>query len=180
MGDESNKKQIPYGQALRVIGRQLDAQVIRRIILEEESGGFNVQLDPTHDAAGRPTRFTWDYLQSVFILQAVNRQLGPPSTLHPASPHLPGSWEDVLRTVGAELDGERAMQIRIELISDDMMVTYLRSGVSNPADAPLRRRVYQGADLDRLLERAKDRRRELQEGRRASAPEGPEDDATVL
>lgn len=124
-----------YEEALRVIGRQLDAEPAYGLRIDEDPEGFCVQYKPTMDGEDmRSVHFTWGRLQDLAVFNTAGRGLVRKRGRYS------GVWEQFanghqgfFRTLGLRLDREIARDLHVREDSDGIHVTYAHEKDGNRA-----------------------------------------------
>lgn len=160
MALERSGERLTYEQALRVIGRHLDAEPAHDISVTEVADGFTVRSHSSGDRAdARTVHFTRDRLRDLVIFQASGR--GSPRRHHRHQgiwTNFPHGHEDFFRALGHALDRERARSVSVEEQPDGIAVTYVAADPENPPHSRDVRTVMRENEIQNLLNAAQRRR----------------------
>lgn len=150
-----NENKLQYEQALRAIGRHLDAEPIYQISMTESPDGFVVRSQQSgHGAESRSIEFGWERLHDLVILQTAGRGLRRRRPRHAGLwANFPNGHEDYFRALGHVLDEEGASGLQVDEIPEGIAVSYDRPGRSER-----HRMTMQRADVEQMLRDAQSRR----------------------
>jgi hypothetical protein len=133
----------PYQEYLRAIGRYIDCQVYRHILLIQTDHGFILRVclnkHGTIQAIGVDLTVI-DLLNLINGYQAARGQ----SASAIATPLFPTGYEDFLRALGFELDQALATNIQLVELSEGLLVSY---NIIGEAGQTTHREVLFDADL---------------------------------
>lgn len=123
-------EKVEYEQALRVIGRHLDAEPAYHISVMEVPDGFAVRAHPSNQQAeGRTIHFGWDRVRDLAIFQTAGRGLRRRKPRHSGMwANFPNGHEDFFRALGHTLDVEHASSLSIDEVAEGIDITYMRPG----------------------------------------------------
>ena len=160
MAMELPDERLTYEQALRVIGRHLDAEPAHDISVTEVADGFTVRSHPSRERSdARTVCFTRDRLRDLVIFQASGR--GSPRKHHRHQgiwTNFPHGHEDFFRALGHTLDRERASGVAVEEQPDGIAVSYVAADPENPPHTRNVREVMRESEIRNLLSAAQRRR----------------------
>lgn len=151
-----------YEQALRVIGRFLDAEPSYHLSVVEVADGFTVSSNSSRfNADGRTIQFTWDRLNDLLVYHSAGRGLHRRHHRHRGIwADFPNGHEDFFRALGFNLDSESARGLTVDEAPEGITVSYLRPDRSHGDGESFESRetVMQKEEIQKLLEAAQARR----------------------
>ncbi|HZU12701.1 MAG TPA: hypothetical protein VFB58_07660 [Chloroflexota bacterium] len=153
----ANHKTLQYEQALRAIGRHLDAEPVYQISMTEGPDGFVVRSQQSGRGPGtRSIEFGWDRLNDLVILQKAGRGLRKRPPRHAGLwANFPNGHEDYFRALGHILDAEGASGLKVDEVPEGIAVSYDRrvDGRTERQETTMHR-----ADVEEMLREAQSRR----------------------
>lgn len=145
--DPWDAARVTYENGLRTLGRFLDQEVADEILIDERPEGFAVRYSGQGQRNRPQTRtFTWESLSNLAVFHAAARGLRPAAG--------PGSFEDVLRTLGHICDQEAVRDLSLRQEDGGMLLAYYAAGTPQKS-------YYSAGDLNALSRQARSRRRHL-------------------
>ncbi len=155
---DTNRERVPYQATLRAIGAHMDDIDASRINLLEVADGFMVR----YEGKGTDGELAVVHLRHTDLLSLTHelerKRKRRPFSLFQANQEPGGSYENILRALGFELDQAEAYSLLIDELDDGMIVTYQYLRPSEGFQAR-KRMVILGTDaMEAVIESAKDRR----------------------
>jgi hypothetical protein len=160
MADTEAQVRAPYEQALRVIGRFLDAEPTYHLSVVEDVDGFIVRAHSSRfKSDGRTVNFTWDRLNDLLVYHTAGRGLSRRPHRHRGLwDDFPNGHEDFFRALGHDLDEESAVGLSVDEVPEGITVSYRRPRSSGADDYETVNTVMRKEEIQRLLEAAQARR----------------------
>ncbi|HEX6506830.1 MAG TPA: hypothetical protein VF221_04285 [Chloroflexota bacterium] len=162
MSETEQQTQVSYEQALRVIGRYLDAEPTYHLSVVEVADGFTVRSHASRfKSDGRTVQFTWDRLNDLLVYHTAGRGLSRRHHRHRGIwADFPNGHEDFFRALGFQLDSENASSLTVDEVPEGVTVSYMRPDKSAAADAEFEtcHTVMRKAEIQAMLETAQARR----------------------
>lgn len=157
---EHPTEQLSYEQALRVIGRHLDAEPAHHISVMEVADGFTVRSHPSQQRSdARTVHFSWERLRDLFIFQASGRGCQRKHHRHQGMwQNFPHGHEDFFRALGHIIDRDKATSVTVDELPEGIAVSYI---VTDPDNPPYAQKVYavmREGEIQTMLEAAQKRR----------------------
>jgi hypothetical protein len=160
MVNEQNEDTLNYEQALRIIGRHLDAEPAYHVSILEVEDGYTVRYQPAqHQAQDRTVHYSHSRLRDLFVFHVAGR-----GCLKRRGRHLgiwgnfPSGHEDFFRAMGAALDREGACSLTVDELAEQVQISYVRTQPDDPLRTEKRRAVFGESDIRAMVEEAKLRR----------------------
>lgn len=149
-----------YEQALRVIGRHLDAEPAYHVSILEVEDGFTVRYQTTlHRLESRTVHFSSEKIQDLYVFQTFGRGAPPRRDRHEGMwANFPDGHQEFLRSLGFLLDCEGARSLAVDELEDEVRVTYVKPSPDNPYRSEKRELCFREADIRRMVGQARDRR----------------------
>lgn len=161
MGINQQEETLSYAQALRAIGRHLDAEPAYHVSILEVDDGFTVRYQPTQHRFDRRTiHFGADRLRDLLVFQSAGRGCGRKNDRHRQMwTKFPDGHEEFLRALGFLLDHEGATNLTLDELPEEVRVTYVRAEHDNPMRAEKCDATYHEPEIRALVQAARLRRR---------------------
>lgn len=123
-----------YEQALRVIGRHLDAEPAYHLSVLEVDDGFTVRYQiGQHQSGARTVHFTCDRLHDLYVFNSAGRGVNRKQDRHQ------GIWgkfvnghQNFFRALGHLLDNDHAQSLTIDELPEGVQISYVRPDVNDP------------------------------------------------
>jgi hypothetical protein len=149
-----------YEQALRVIGRHLDAEPSYHVSILEVEDGFVVRyFTAQHRTDSRSVHFTWERLNDLLVFQTAGRRVGSRRHRHEGMwAKFPNGHQDFFRALGHTLDEEHASNLSVEEVDEGVQVSYVCKDPSNRLVSQKTHQLMKMADIQAALEAAQARR----------------------
>ena len=160
MADAVDQARASYEQALRVIGRFLDAEPTYHLSVVEVADGFTVRSQSSRfKSDGRTVQFTWDRLNDLLVYHTAGRGLNRRHHRHRGIwAEFPNGHEDFFRALGFNLDSEAAGSLTVDEVPEGVTVSYLRPDPEKSGEFETCHTVMRKAEIQKLLEAAQARR----------------------
>ncbi len=162
MSDTEPQSRVPYEQALRIIGRYLDAEPSYRLQVVESDDGFTVQSGSSRfSSVGRTDQFSWARLNDLLIYHTASRGLSRRRHRHSGIwDDFPNGHEDFFRALGFNLDRESGGNLSVDEVPEGITVSYRRPRSLNEGQETVEtvHTVMHKDEIQRLLEAAQARR----------------------
>lgn len=166
-------QRLPYGVALRVIGRHLDAEPTYHLNLLEVADGFVVRTHPSRFRSdARTEQYGWERLHDLVVFHMAGRGCLRRRPRHSGIwANFPNGHEDFFRALGHRLDGESASSLSVEEMPDGVDVSYMRPAEGDVLRLEKAHFLLANTDIEQMLEEAR-RRRTPVEPRASSGTSG--------
>jgi hypothetical protein len=162
MSEVEQQVRVSYEQALRVIGRFLDAEPTYHLSVVEVADGFTVRSQSSRfKSDGRTIQFTWDRLNDLLVYHTAGRGLNRRHHRHRGIwADFPNGHEDFFRALGFNLDNESAGSLTVDEVPEGVTVSYLRPNTASGGNSEFEtcHTVMRQAEIQKLLEAAQSRR----------------------
>jgi hypothetical protein len=160
MAGEEQIDRIPYQRALRVIGRNLDAEPAYHVSILEVADGFTVRSHQArHRTDGRIVHFKWDRLHDLLIFHTAGRDSARRRHRHQGIwANFPSGHEDFFRALGFTLDTENANSLSVDEVPEGIAVSYMRPTPGNALSYEKCHIVYHKQEIETMLTVAQERR----------------------
>jgi hypothetical protein len=159
---DGEQPRVKYEQALRVIGRYLDAEPTYHLSVVEVPDGFTVESRSSRfKSDGRTVQFTWDRLNDLLVYHTAGRGLSRRHHRHRGIwADFPNGHEDFFRALGFQFDSEGATNVSVDEVPEGVTVSYTRppaagKGAGEPEPQKI---VMHKAEIQGMLEAAQARR----------------------
>jgi len=150
---------ITYTNALRALGRYLDAERAYLATILEVDNGFSVRFQTSlHQTDGRSHFFSWERLADLLIYNSAGRGLRGRKTWPGMWPSVPSGRQDLYRALGTKLDAEEAASVTVDEQSGQIDMSYVRRNPDNRLGTEKRHDVIPEGTFDQLIEWAQTRR----------------------
>lgn len=158
--ENSPDDRVGYEPALRVIGRQLDAEPAYHVSILEVVDGFAVRSHPAaHRSDGRTVHYSWDRLRDLVTFQTAGRGVPRRRSRHSGMwGNFPNGHEDFFRALGHELDEQRASSLTVDEIPEGVTVSYIRPDAHGSLNYEKYHTLMKREDIEVLLRAAQSRR----------------------
>jgi hypothetical protein len=156
----ATRDDMTYEEALRVIGRHLDAEPAYYVDIRETSGGFDVhyQVAPQRGDV-HINHFSWDRLRDLVIFFTSGRGLPRKKGRYQGMwANLPNGHQGFLRAIGHGFDAEGATDVRVQEVDDGVVLSYRRSQADAKAIAETVERSISEAEVLSIVAAAESRR----------------------
>jgi hypothetical protein len=160
MAAEMPQERVGYEQALRVIGRQLDAEPSYHLSILEVADGFTVRYQPSQQRSdAHSVHYSWERLRDLNVFQAAARGIKRKrGRYHAMWAKFPNGHQDLLRSLGATLDRDRASSLSVDEVPEGIAVSYLRPDPGNTLRSQKAHQILRDEDVQGILEEAQHRR----------------------
>jgi hypothetical protein len=160
MTTRRGKDAMSYEEALRVIGRHLDAEPTYDVTIAELDDGFTVRYRPAvHRADEFINHFTWERLRDLVVFFSSGRGLvrkrGRYQGIWATLPH---GHQGFLRALGNRLDGDQACCLHLEEVPGGVEVSYMRPDLQDRGDMEQIQYLVSEAEIKSMQDSAERRR----------------------
>ncbi|GAC1322080.1 MAG: hypothetical protein NVS2B16_13390 [Chloroflexota bacterium] len=158
--EQRAEKPLTYEEALRVIGRQLDAEPAYHVSILEVNDGFTVRYQPALQMSDERTmHYSWDRLNDLVVFNSAGRGLTRKRGRYQGMwAQFPNGHQGFFRTLGATMDREKASSLTVDEVAAGVEVTYLRTDPANGAQTQKFQAVLHEAEIRDMVEQAQRRR----------------------
>jgi hypothetical protein len=124
---------INYTNALRALGRYLDAERAYLATILEVDNGFSVRFQTSlYQTDGRSAFFTWERLRDLLIYNTAGRGLRGRRQWPGMWPGVAGGRQDLYRALGTKLDAEEAAGVTVDEQTGQIDVSFVRRHPDRP------------------------------------------------
>ncbi|MGI8827063.1 MAG: hypothetical protein ACR2JC_15760 [Chloroflexota bacterium] len=158
--EQRAEKALNYEDALRVIGRQLDAEPAYHVRILEVDNGFTVRYQPTSQQTDERTmRFTWDRLHDLVVFNSAGRGLTRKRGRYQGMwAEFPNGHQGFFRTLGATMDRDNGSGLAVDEVSDGVQISYVRADPDNSLRTQEHHTVLREPEIRAMIESAQGRR----------------------
>jgi hypothetical protein len=151
---------LTYEEALRVIGRHLDAEPAYGVKISEVQDGYLVRFQPAYDRPDEHiNHFSWERIRDLVVFFSSGRGLVRKQGRYQGMwAKLPNGHQGFLRALGFSLDKEQASDFTLEEEDDAVNVRYARPSSDEPSDLEYVSLHITEAEIKKMLTSANQRR----------------------
>lgn len=160
MVSQPREERVGYEQALRVIGRELDSEPSYHLSILELADGFTVRYQPSQQRSdARTVHYTWDRLRDLNVFQSAARGIKRKRGRYQGMwENFPNGHQDLLRSLGADLDQKHATSLSVDEVPEGVAVSYVVREPGNALRSQKSHTVLHPEDVKTILEAAQARR----------------------
>lgn len=160
MAEQKATKPTSYEEALRVIGRQLDAEPAYHVRILEMEDGFTVRYQPTlQQSDERTMHFGWDRLNDLVVFNTAGRGLARKRGRYQGMwAEFPNGHQGFFRTLGARMDRDQASSLAVDEVPEGVQISYVRPDPENPLRSQKFHTVLHEPEIRRMIEAAQQQR----------------------
>lgn len=158
--EQRAEKTVTYEEALRVIGRQLDAEPAYHVSILEVADGFTVRYQPTlQQSDERTMHFAWDRLNDLAVFNTAGRGLTRKRGRYQGMwAEFPNGHQGFFRTLGSTMDKEHASSLAVDEVEEGVRISYVHPDPSDPLRSQKFHAILREPEIRDMVEQAQRRR----------------------